>query len=146
MKKILVLCSGNSSRSQMAEGYLNYYAQGRANFCSAGLDDRGINPLAIEVMEEDNIDISENTSKSYKEFEGIKFDYLITLCDEAHTHRPKRLNARHYIHFSVPDPGQFEGDREEQLEGFRRIRETVKKHILKFIGKELSDQLELAVA
>lgn len=146
MKKILVLCSGNSSRSQMAEGYLNYYAQGRAKFCSAGLQDRGINPLTIEVMAEDNIDISENTSKSYKGFEGIKFDYLITVCDEARINQPKGLKAHNYVHFSIPDPDQVPGNLEERRESFRQIRETVKKHILKFIGQELSDQPELAVA
>ncbi len=142
MKKILVLCSGNSSRSQMAEGYLNYYAAGRAEFFSAGLQDRGVNPLTIEVMAEDNIDISANYSKTYHQFQKQRFDYLITVCDEAYRRLPKGLSARHHVHFSIPDPDQAKGTPEERREAFRQIRETVKKNILKFIGRELPNVAE----
>lgn len=142
MKKILVLCSGNSSRSQMAEGYLNFYAHGRAQYFSAGLTDRGINPLTVAVMAEDNIDISNHYSKSYQTFRREKFDILITVCDEAKKQIPRGISARKHVHFSIPDPDLIPGSPEEKLDGFRSIRETVKHHILKFIGKELSPVAE----
>jgi len=138
MKKILVLCSGNSSRSQMAEGYLNYYAAGKANFYSAGLQDRGVNPLTVEVMSEDNIDITGSRSKTYHQFQAHQFDYLITVCDEAYKQLPGQLSARRHLHFSIPDPDQVDGNPETRLHAFRSIRETVKKEILKFIGREFS--------
>ncbi len=142
MKKILVLCSGNSCRSQMAEGYLKYYATGRAEYFSAGLQDRGVNPLTVEVMAEDNIDISTNHSKTYHRFQKQPFDYLITVCDEAYQQLPKGLSAEHHVHFSIPDPDRVNGTLEERREAFRQIRETVKKNFLKFIGRELPSVTE----
>ena len=138
MKKILVLCSGNSSRSQMAEGYLNYYAAGQADFFSAGLKDRGINPLTIEVMAEDNIDISGHYSKNVEQFRKHRFDFLLTVCDEAYERLPKQLSAERHLHFSIPDPDAVDGDLETRREAFREIRERVKKDVLRFIGRELS--------
>ena len=142
MKKILVLCSGNSSRSQMAEGYFNYYAQGEALFFSAGLEDRGVNPLTIQVMAEDNLDISESVSKKYVVFNGQKFDYLITVCAMAKKRLPDSIRAKKYLHFDIPDPDLAQGSPSERVAVFRQTREKVKKYVLKFIGKELSDTLE----
>lgn len=144
MKKILVLCSGNSSRSQMAEGYLNFYARGKADYYSAGLEDRGVNPLTIKVMAEDNIDISANQSKSYRKYRNYHFDYLLTVCDEAYQNLPRDISFTKHLHFSIPDPDKIQGPEPEREEGFCRIREYVKINILKFIGKELSGNPEPA--
>ncbi len=140
MKKILVLCSGNSARSQMAEGYLNFYAAEKGLFFSAGLENRGINPLTLEVMAEDNIDISEHASKSYHLFKKVAFDYILVVCDQAYQKFPASLNGKQVIHFSIPDPDEAIGTTEERLIRFRQIREVVKKHILRFIGKELTEE------
>ena len=83
MKKILVLCTGNSCRSQMAEGYLKYFSQNKAEVYSAGVETHGVNPGAIQIMKEDGIDISKHTSNNVNEYRNIDFDYVITVCDNA---------------------------------------------------------------
>ena len=83
MKNILVLCTGNSCRSQIAHGYLAYYCRGKANIYSAGIEVHGVNEMAIEVMSEDGIDISMNSSNNIDEYISINFDYIITVCDNA---------------------------------------------------------------
>jgi arsenate reductase len=82
-KNILVLCTGNSCRSQLAEGYLRHFAGDRANIYSAGIETHGVNPKAIQVMAEDGIDISKHTSNNVDEYAGIPFDLIITVCDNA---------------------------------------------------------------
>ncbi len=145
MKKILILCSGNSSRSQMAEGYLNFYAREKADFYSAGLEDRGVNPLTVKVMAEDNIDISGSRSKSYKVFGKLHFDYLLTVCDEAQQQLPREISFNEHFHFSIPDPDKDRKPEAERQEIFCQVREQVKINILKFIGKELSGNQELEI-
>ncbi len=137
MKRVLVLCTANASRSQMAEGYLQYYAGDWGEFHSAGISPDRVNPYAVQVMEEDNIDISGKLSKSYQQFERQEFDFLITVCDEAHAALPKRLRAKNRLHFSIPDPDLAGGDNSARLHAFREARELVKRHMLKFIGREL---------
>src|SRR5690349_8199961 len=83
MKKILVLCTGNSCRSQMAEGYLRQFAMNKAEIYSAGIETHGVNPRAIATMKEDCIDISKQTSNNVSEYQHINFDYVITVCDNA---------------------------------------------------------------
>ena len=83
MKKILVLCTGNSCRSQLAEGYLRFFAKGNAELYSAGVETHGVNPRAIATMKEDGIDISSHTSNNMEEYRNIDFDYVITVCDNA---------------------------------------------------------------
>ncbi|MEQ1552891.1 MAG: arsenate reductase ArsC [Ferruginibacter sp.] len=83
MKKILILCTGNSCRSQIAEGYLKYFAKNKAEVYSAGIETHGVNPLAIETMKEDNIDISHHTSNNIEEYRKVDFDFVITVCDNA---------------------------------------------------------------
>ena len=144
MKKILVLCTGNSCRSQMAEGYLKFYTQSGAEIYSAGLESHGINPYAIKAMEEDSIDISGQHSKPIRVFRGRHFDYLVTVCDEATHSLLRDITYGEKIHFSIPDPAAFEGGSEEKLEEFRRVREIVKKKMLKFIGKALQENTEAA--
>lgn len=83
MKKILVLCTGNSCRSQLAEGYLRHFAAGRAEVYSAGVETHGLNPKAVETMRADGIDISKHTSNNINEYQDVAFDYVITVCDHA---------------------------------------------------------------
>ena len=82
-KKILVLCTGNSCRSQIAEGYLKFFLKNRANVYSAGVDNHEINKLAIKTMKDDGIDISKQVSNNINEFNSVKFDHIITVCDNA---------------------------------------------------------------
>ncbi len=142
MKKILVLCTGNSCRSQMAEGYLNFFASDRALFYSAGVIAEGLNPYAVTVMSEDNIDISGSEAKHYRVFRDIHFDYLITVCDEVQNLLPDDIQADRVLHFSVPDPAKAEGGYEKKLAVFREVRELVKKNMLRFIGMELIGLVE----
>ncbi|MCB0561264.1 MAG: arsenate reductase ArsC [Lewinellaceae bacterium] len=144
MKRILVLCTGNSCRSQMAEGYLKFYTQRGAEIHSAGLESHGVNPFAVKVMEEDSIDISGQHSKPVNVFRGQHFDYLVTVCDEAGQKILKGISYNEKIHFSIPDPATYQGEREHILEEFRRVREIVKKKMLKFIGKALLESSEAA--
>ena len=137
MKRVLVLCTGNACRSQMAEGYLNFYAGDKGQFFSAGLVDHGLHPISIQVMDEDNIDISGNRSKEYSVFKDKHFDFLITVCDEVNTRLPNDLSFRQHLHFSIPDPSKIRGSREQQILAFREVRENVKRSMLKFIGMEL---------
>src|SRR6185437_2036222 len=88
MKNILVLCTGNSCRSQLAEGYLRYFAGDKANIFSAGIETHGVNPTAIRVMAEDDIDISGHTSNHLDEYAGVSFDHVITVCDNANESCP----------------------------------------------------------
>ncbi len=83
MKKILVLCTGNSCRSQMAEGYLRHFSGNKAEVYSAGIETHGVNPKAIEVMKEDGVDISKHTSNNIDEYRNVNFDFVITVCDNA---------------------------------------------------------------
>ena len=142
MKRVLVLCTGNACRSQMAEGYLNFFAGEKALFYSAGLEDHGLNALAVEVMAEDNIDISDSRSKHYRVFKSLGFDFLITVCDEVNSQLPRNIRADRHLHFSIPDPAKVQGSPEQRLEAFRGVREKVKKHMLRFIGTELIGSAE----
>ncbi len=141
MKKILVLCSANSCRSQMAEGYLKFFAGEKALVFSAGIISEGVHNLAIKVMADDNIDISENDSKSIDAFAGTHFDYLITVCNAANQKVSGTISYDHHLHFDIPDPAKVEGSEEERLTAFRKTREIVKKRMLKFIGQVFSSQL-----
>lgn len=131
-KKVLVLCTGNSCRSQMAEGYLKHFAGDKAEIYSAGVETHGVNPSAIEAMKADGIDISGQTSNHVDEYKDVQFDYVITVCDNAKERCPYVPSSRaKYIHHNFPDPyGQaqlaFEGVR-ELLKDF--CREFVREHV-----------------
>jgi arsenate reductase len=145
MKKILVLCTGNSARSQLAQAYLQYFAGDRAEVYSAGVNPKGVNPVAIQVMAEDGIDISHHTSNHADEYTGIAFDYVITVCDNAREQCPYFPSAGELIHHSFSDPGHTapagtsEQDRpEEDLEtSFRRVRDEIKDYSRDFINQKL---------
>ncbi len=142
MKKVLVLCSANSVRSQMAEAYLKFYAKGYGIFFSAGLENHGINPYAAKVMEDDNIDLNEHLSKTVEAFNNITFDYLITVCNQAKECIPRNFSYRNHVHFDIDDPADAQDTEEEILRAFLDTRETVKRHILQFIGRNLLPKSE----
>ena len=110
MKKILVLCTGNSCRSQMAEGYLKHFAGNKAEVYSAGVERHGVNPRAIEIMKEDNIDISKHTSNNVNEYRDINFDYVITVCDNAKERCPYFPSRAKKFHHDFPDPAKATGN------------------------------------
>ena len=122
-KKILVLCTGNSCRSQMAEGYLEHFAGEKAEVYSAGIETQGVNPRAIEVMKEDGIDISHHTSNNIDEYRNIDFDFVITVCDNAKERCPFFPTIAKKIHQNFFDPAKTTGTEEEIKEQFRRVRQ-----------------------
>ena len=136
MKKILVLCQDNACRSQMAEGYLNFYAGNKAIIYSAGIQANGLNPFAVKVMTEDNIDISSNSSKQHTKLDSTDFDYLIKVCP-INESEIASLNWKKVYQYDILDPAETVGDEEYIMETFRATREIIKKSILQFIGKEL---------
>ena len=128
MKKILVLCTGNSCRSQLAEGYLRKFAAGKAEVYSAGVETHGVNPRAIATMLEDGIDISNHTSNNILEYTGIEFDYVITVCDNAKERCPYFPSKAEKFHYNFPDPAKATGTEEEIAKEFALVREMIKKY------------------
>ena len=137
MKKILVLCTGNSCRSQIAEAYLRKFAQDRAEIFSAGIEAHGLNPFAIVTMKEDGIDISHQTSNTIDEYLGMQFDLIITVCDNAKERCPVFPSSAKVFHHNFPDPAKASGTNEEILEQFRKVRELIKEYCEKFIAGEV---------
>ena len=134
---ILVLCTGNSCRSQLAEGYLRYFAGNKANIFSAGIETHGVNPRAIATMKEDGIDISSHTSNNVNEYVDINFDYIITVCDHAKEVCPVFPSSAKQFHYNFPDPAKAKGNEEEILEQFRSVREMIKNYCEDFVAKNL---------
>jgi len=133
MKNILVLCTGNSCRSQMAEGYLNFFANGKANVYSAGIETHGVNPKAIETMMEDGINISKHTSNNILEYKDIEFDYIITVCDHAKERCPYFPSKALKFHYNFPDPAKAMGSTEAIKQSFASTRELIKRYCEGFI-------------
>jgi len=131
-KKILVICTGNSARSQIAEGFLKHYKKDW-EIHSAGTNPTSLNPLAIEVMLEKGIDISGYKSKHIDIFLNKKFDYIITVCDNAEESCPIFPGNAEYIHWSLKDPASSEGTKEEKLIAFRKTRDEINNKVLEFI-------------
>ncbi len=138
MKKILILCTGNSCRSQMAEGYLRYYAGDKAEIYSAGIVTHGVNPKAIAVMHEDGIDISNHTSNNIQEYRNIYFDFIITVCDNAKENCPFFPSAAKKFHHNFTDPAKAAGSDEEIMLEFRRVRDMIKTYSKEFVAKNLN--------
>lgn len=137
MKNILVLCTGNSCRSQMAHGYLEAFANGRANIYSAGVEIHGLNPFAIGIMAEDGIDISRHTSNHADEYAHIDFDYVITVCDHAHESCPVFLGKAEKIHHNFTDPSKASGTAKDLIEAFRGTRNEIKEFCKQFVDEKL---------
>ena len=136
-KKILVLCTGNSCRSQIAHGYLQHYGDAKAEVYSAGVETHGVNPMAIATMKEDGIDISDHTSNNVFEYSEINFDYVITVCDNAKEKCPFFPSKAQIFHYNFPDPAKAHGTAEEIRDEFRRVREMIKIYCIKFLNENL---------
>ena len=137
MKKILVLCTGNSCRSQMAEGYLKHFAGNKADVYSAGVEAHGVNPKAIQVMKEDGVDISRHTSNTVNEYRSIDFDYVITVCDNAKEKCPYFPSKSQKFHHNFPDPAKATGTEQKMMMQFRKVRDMIKAYSEKFVAENL---------
>lgn len=135
--KILVLCTGNSCRSQMAEGWLKQYAGSDHEIYSAGLETHGLNPVAVEVMEEAGVDISNQESHHLDRYEGVSFDYVITVCDHAREQCPFYPAETIRIHAGFEDPAGATGSEEEKLMVFRKVRDEIKTFAKQFTAENL---------
>ncbi|MFB9078207.1 arsenate reductase ArsC [Flavobacterium procerum] len=136
-KKILILCTGNSCRSQIAEGYMRYFAGNKAVVYSAGVETHGVNPKAISIMKEDGIDISNHTSNNIDEYTNIDFDYIITVCDNAKERCPFFPTKALKFHYSFPDPAKASGTDLEIMEQFRNVRQLIKEYCNNFVDENL---------
>ncbi len=137
LKKILVLCTGNSCRSQIAEGYLKYFAQNKAVIYSAGIEAHGVNPKALFIMKEDGLDISNHTSDTIDAYKNIAFDFVITVCDNAKERCPFFPSKAIKYHYNFPDPAKASGNEEEILKEFRLVRDLIKEYCKKFVEDHL---------
>ena len=133
MKKILVLCTGNSCRSQLAEGYLRHFAGDKALVYSAGVETHGVNPRAIATMKEDGIDISGHSSNNILEYTGIEFDYVITVCDNAKERCPYFPSNAQKFHYNFPDPAKATGTEVEIEKAFSDVRAMIKQYCADFV-------------
>lgn len=131
--KVLFLCTGNSARSQMAEGFLRKMAGEYFEALSAGIEPKGLSPLAVKVMSEIGIDISKQRSKDVREFLGSPIPYIITVCDNAKEHCPIFPGTFTYMHWSIEDPAAAQGTEGEKLAVFRRIRDQIGSRVKGFV-------------
>ena len=127
--RVLFLCTHNSARSQMAEGLLRHLAGDRFEAMSAGTEATRVRPLAIRAMEEMGIDISKQQSKTLNRYLQERFDYVITVCDDANEACPFFPGAKSRLHWSFEDPSKAEGTEEERLEVFRRVRDGISDRV-----------------
>lgn len=132
-KRVLILCTGNSARSQMAEGMLRHIADETFEVESAGVEPSNVRPEAIEAMSEIGIDISTHRSKSVDEFTDQQFDYIITVCDNARESCPVFPGGAQRIHWSFDDPAAVKGSDEERLSAFRTVRDQIFKQLERFV-------------
>jgi len=139
MKKVLVLCTGNSCRSQIAEAYLRTFAGEKAEIYSAGVETHGVNPRAIATMLEDGIDLSKHTSNNVEEYFNIDFDFVITVCDNAKERCPYFPTRALMFHQNFPDPAKAIGTETEILAQFRSVREMIKTFSLRFVSDHLTE-------
>jgi arsenate reductase len=133
MKNVLILCTGNSCRSQIAEGYLKYFAGNKAQVYSAGIETHGVNPRAVKTMQEDGIDISKQTSDNVNAYKDIHFDYIITVCDNAKENCPYFPSDAKRFHQNFPDPAKAKGSEEEINSAFAEVRQMIKQYIRNFV-------------
>ena len=130
--RVLFLCTGNSCRSQMAEGWARHLHGGCLDASSAGLEPAGLNPLAVRVMEEAGVDISGHRSAGLAELEGERFDAVVTVCDHAHENCPVLPGASRTIHAGFDDPPRLAREarsEEEALEHYRRVRDEIRDFV-----------------
>ena len=137
MKKVLVLCTGNSCRSQMAEGYLRSLAGNKAEIYSAGVETHGVNPNAVAAMQRDGIDISRHTSSNVDEYRGIAFDFVITVCDHARERCPFFPSKAKRLHAGFPDPAKATGTDQKIAGEFDKVRDLIKAYCKAFASENL---------
>ena len=138
MKNILVLCTGNSCRSQIAHGFLASMTAGKANIYSAGVETHGVNPKATSTMKEIGIDISSHTSNHITEYLGIDFDFVITVCDNAKERCPYFPTKAVKLHYNFPDPAKAAGTDDEINEQFRAVRSLIKDYCEQFVEEYIN--------
>jgi arsenate reductase len=138
-KNVLVLCTGNSCRSQIAHGWLDYFTGGTSHIYSAGIETHGVNPKAIATMAEKGIDLQKHTSNHVDEYSDIRFDFIITVCDHAAENCPvlPSKNAIR-IHQNFSDPSKKKGSNAEILQAFRNTREEIKEFCRYFVRENLN--------
>lgn len=136
-KKVLVLCTGNSCRSQMAEGYLRYFGNEKIEVYSAGIETHGLNLRAVEVMAEDGIDISGHSSNHVDEFADINFDVVLTVCDHANERCPVFPSHAKKIHHNFTDPAKAVGSQDEIRQSFRTTRNEIREYCKSLLNEEL---------
>lgn len=137
-KKVLFLCTGNSCRSQMADGIANHDFGDRLEAFSAGTEPHGLNPRAVQVMAEIGIDISGNSSDHLSRYEGQPFDYVITLCGDANEKCPLFFGGVQRLHLGFPDPPRDGADEEALLTVYRTLRDDIRRQLGEFFSHELS--------
>lgn len=141
----MILCTGNSARSQMAEGLLRHLAGDRFEVLSAGVVPSHVRPQAIEAMREIGIDISGHRSKAVDEFAGQEFDYVITVCNNARARCPVFPGKTERIHWSFDDPAAIEGDEAARLAVFRRVRDEIASRLRAFVVDESKNREDAVV-
>ena len=139
LTRVLFLCTGNSARSQMAEGFLRKYAGDRFEAHSAGLEPKGIHPLTIRVMQEAGVDMSGQTSKGFDTYLGkVLFQYLITLCDDAEKNCPTTWpGVSNRLHWSFEDPAAKTGSDEDKLAKFRQVRDQIDQKVKTWVAEQV---------
>jgi len=138
-KRVLFLCTGNSCRSQMADGLINHDFAGRIEAFSAGTEPHGLNPQAVRVMAEVGIDISGFSSDHLSRYQGENFDYVITLCGDANEKCPLYFGGVKRIHIGFDDPPRATGTEEEILVVYRRVRDEIRLQLGNFFRRELGE-------
>lgn len=134
---VLILCTGNSARSQMAEGLMRYICGDAYDIYSAGTKPTSVRPEAIKVLSDIGIDISHHRSKSVDEFQDVAIDFVLTVCDNAKGDCPYFPARTRLVHHSFNDPASVEGDEEMRLEAFRRVRDEIEAYIRKDFAKDI---------
>lgn len=140
-KRVLILCTGNSARSQMAEGLFRHEGDDEFEVFSAGTKPSAVRPEAIAVMDEIGIDISGHRSKSADEFIGKQLDYIITVCDNARESCPVFPGTTKRLHWPFEDPAAVNGSEEERKTAFRKVRDQIHGRIMVFLGEGKAPQL-----
>jgi arsenate reductase (thioredoxin) len=138
--RVLILCTGNSCRSQMAEGFLKHYGGERLHVESAGSEPSRVNPTAIQVMKEVGVDISQHRSKHVREFANETFDYVITVCDKANESCPVFPGQTQRLHWCFPDPPHAQAITEDVLNEFRKVRDMIQAKFKEFSSRKLSER------
>lgn len=136
MKKILILCTGNSCRSQIAHGYMAHFGKGKLEVYSAGIETHGVNPRAIATMKQDGLDITHHTSNNLTEYLHISFDYIITVCDNAKENCPYFPGEAKRFHHNFTDPAKATGSEDEVMSVFARVRDEIKDYCKMFLERE----------